>query len=72
MYMEKILIYMTAMEVFLDAYKKGLLSEITILKIEKILYKKVGLNSLSVFRYSKRDFDEILKKEIDKRELDRF
>ncbi len=69
MYMEKILIYMTAMEVFLDAYKKGLLSEITILKIEKILYKKVGLDSLSVYRYSKRDLDEILTREMEKQKI---
>lgn len=58
----KIMLYMSAMSVFVPGFVTGEISEKNIIEIEEKVCLKSGINPLSVFRYSKLDFKELKKK----------
>ena len=69
---EKVELYLICIQFFLDSFKAGLICEITFLQIEKKICEKIGLNPLSVFRYTKGDLDAIIKDEMKKQGLNHF
>lgn len=58
----KIMLYMNVMSVFVPVFVTGEISEQDIIEIEEKVCQKSGINPLSVFRYTKHDFENIKNK----------
>ena len=49
-YQKAIILYISVMAIFIDAYKKGEITKKEYKKIEKMVVEKTGLNPISVYR----------------------
>ena len=54
-YQKAIILYISVMAIFIDAYKKGEITKKEYKKIEKMVVEKTGLNPISVYRLKAED-----------------
>ena len=54
-YQKAIILYISVMAIFIDAYKKGEITKKEYKKIEEKVVKKTGLNPASVYRFKAED-----------------
>ena len=54
-YQKAIILYISVMAIFIDAYKKGEITKKEYKKIEKKVVEKTGLNPISVYRLKVED-----------------
>ena len=58
---QDVLSYLAIMSFFVKIFEEGNLRQEKLLEIDEIVAKKTGINAMSVYRYSERDFNDLKK-----------